>query len=136
MKPFEYLSHTADAEFRAYGHTIEEAFGNAAIAMCTLMADLKEVRVSGEKRISAEGIDDKALLYSFLEEIIFMIDSEGFMLTEVKSISIDGTMLVATIVGGPLSGVKTHGEVKAVTYNSMSIRKESNKYVIQVVVDM
>jgi len=33
---YEYLYHIADAKFRAFGHTMEEVFENAALAMFIL----------------------------------------------------------------------------------------------------
>ncbi len=36
-KKYEFLYHIADAKFRAYGSTMEEAFENAALAMFNVM---------------------------------------------------------------------------------------------------
>ena len=32
MERYKFLAHTADAKFQAFGETLEEAFGNAALA--------------------------------------------------------------------------------------------------------
>ena len=37
MKCFEFLEHTADAKFKAYGRNLEHAFMNAAYAMSSIM---------------------------------------------------------------------------------------------------
>ena len=43
MKKYEYLEHTADTKFRAYGETMEETFTNAALAMMNVMVDAIKV---------------------------------------------------------------------------------------------
>ena len=132
MKKFEILEHTADGKFRAYGKNLNEAFSNAAIAMFSLMTNIKKVKGKTKKKIIVEGIDLKSLLYKFLEELLFLFDSQGFLLKEVKSLKINKYKLTAEIIGDKAKNYEIFGDVKAVTYNEMKI---TNKYV-QVVVDM
>ena len=136
MDKYRFLEHTADAKFQAFGKTMEEAFGNAALAMFKVMIDPKDVKPKIEKTIKAEGQDEKSLLYNWLEELLFLLDSEGFLLNKVKEMKIKGDTLQAKVVGDNAKDYSTHGDVKAVTYNDMEIRKEKNKYTVQVVVDI
>jgi len=48
---YEYLYHIADAKFKAYGSTLEEAYENAAIAMFNIMINTSGLGTS-ESRIS------------------------------------------------------------------------------------
>lgn len=137
MKKFAFFEHTADAKFQAYGKNMEEAFGNAAEAMFTVMLDPHKVKPSVEKKLSVSGADEKSLLYNFLEELLFFVDSESFFLNKVKNIAIRGNELSATVIGDTASDkYRTHGDVKAVTYNEMEIRKDKDKVTVQVVVDI
>jgi len=137
MKPYKFLEHTADAKFKAYGKTMEEAFSNAALAMFSVMTKTEMVRPEIEKKIEVKGNDLKSLLYSFLEELLFLMDSEAFVLNNIKKIKINKKALSATAVGDVISDkYELHGEVKAVTYNEMEIKKEKGKTVVQVVVDL
>jgi SHS2 domain-containing protein len=43
---YEYLEHTADAQFIAYGQTLDEAFVNAARATFALIVDPGKVSLS------------------------------------------------------------------------------------------
>ncbi|PIZ80948.1 protein archease, partial [Candidatus Pacearchaeota archaeon CG_4_10_14_0_2_um_filter_31_10] len=73
-RKFEFLEHTADIKFRAYGSDLNEIFENSAYA-------LKEVMVGGKVKgknkkkfliinpVSLR-IDLKRLLYSFLEKFL------------------------------------------------------------------
>ena len=131
---YKFLEHKADAKFQAFGKTLEEAFSNAALAMFSLMTDIKKVKGKIEKKFNVKGYDKKALLYNFLEELLFLLDSEGFLLYKIKKIKIVNNKLEAVVVGDKVSNYETHGEVKAVTYNEMEIKEKP--YMVQVVVDM
>ncbi len=71
-----------------------------------------------------------------------MLDSENFLLAKIKRIKIISKKgkyeLNAEVSGDKASAYKFFGEVKAVTYNSMFIKKDkkTKRFIIQVVVDM
>jgi len=137
MERFKFLEHTADAKMQAFGKNLEEAFANAALGMFSLMFEPEKVKGKTDKAISVEGNDKKAMLYNWLEELLFLMDSENFVLHEVKSIKIKGKWVDATVSGDVISEkYPSHGEVKAVTYNEMDIKEEPGKAVVQVVFDL
>ena len=137
MEKYKFLEHTADAKFQAFGNTLEEAFSNAALAMFSVMTEPEKIKPKLEREISTDGKDQKALLYNWLEELLYLVDTEGFLLNSVKKLSIKGRILEAVVVGDLVSNkYKTHDHVKAVTYNEMEIKKEKDKVVVQVVVDI
>lgn len=137
MKPYEFLPHTADAKFRAYGKTLEEAFTNAAYAMADVITDHRKIKPTAEKTISVESENKEALLYDFLEQFLILLDSEGFLLNKIKELKIKNNKLTAKITGDTNPKkyeIKTH--IKAVTYQEMFIKKEKGVYMIQVIVDI
>jgi SHS2 domain-containing protein len=141
MEKFTFLEHTADAKFQAFGKTCEEAFSNAALAMFSIMTDTNKIKNKIKKSIEVKGKDKQELLYNFLEEILFFLDTDGFLLNKVSKINIKESKkqydLTATIEGDTHSDkYDVHGEVKAVTYNQMFVKKEGNKCIVQVVVDL
>ncbi|MFH1209434.1 MAG: archease [archaeon] len=134
---YKFLEHTADAKFQAFGKTIEEKFSNAALAMFSIMVDTAKVKAKIEKKVSIEGRDEKSLLYNFLEELLFLLDTEHFLLNKVKLIKIfkdkNKNRLDAIFTGdNEIKKYQLLGEVKAVTYNDMDINPEY----VQVVVDL
>ncbi len=135
MNKFEYLEHTADIKFRAYGKDLEEVFSNSALAMTNAMFDSK-IKESISKKVSVKGKDNERLLFEFLEELLLLLDSEDFILSSVKSIKIKDGSLEAEFIGDKASNYNIHIIVKAITYNEMFVKKEKDKYVTQVVVDV
>ena len=79
---YEYLSHTADTKFKAYGKTLEEAFAKAALALTNVMVDSTKIQKKITKKIVARGDDLESLLYDFLEQFLIFLDSENFFLAD------------------------------------------------------
>lgn len=132
---YKYLEHTADIKFKAYGRSLEEVFSNSALAMTNSMFDGK-VKGKVSKKVKVKGKDNERMLFEFLEELLFLLDSEDFILSKVKSIKIKDGELEAEFVGDKASDYDIHIIVKAITYNEMFVKKEKDKYVAQVVLDV
>lgn len=140
MKKYEFLAHTADAKFRAFGRTLEEAFSNAALATASLMWDWQKVEKRTKRKVKVKGKDLKQLLCGFLEEIIYLLESEMFLLSSVRKIKIEKKQnqynLEAFFEGDKFSDMyEIFGDVKAITYNEMKI-KANRPVTLQVVVDV
>jgi SHS2 domain-containing protein len=137
---YKFLEHTADAKFQAYGKSLEEAFSNAGLAMFSVMVDSDQVKPAFDEEINVEGEDLKALLYNFLEELLFIYDTKGFILKEIKTIHVSKTekYTLAAVASGDLhlDQYVITGEVKAVTYSEMNITEENGVFTVQVVVDL
>jgi len=133
---YKFFDHTADAKFQAYGKSLDEAFSNAAVAMFSAMLDTEKVKPKMHEEISVEGKDNKQLLYSFLEELLFLLDTKGFVLHDVMELNISGDKLTATLAGDTADKYEIAGDVKAVTYNEMEITEKDGEFIVQVVVDM
>ncbi len=137
MKQYEFLPHTADTKIRAYGKTLEKAFENTAYAMADVITDHTKIKPDVEKTIKVSSENKEALLYDFLEQFLILLDSEGFILNKVKEMKIEDNKLSARIIGDDKPenyDIKTH--IKAVTYQEMFIKKEKDKFVIQVIFDI
>lgn len=133
---FKFLPHTADVKFQAFGKSLNEAFENASLAMFNTMYDGK-VKSVIKKKIGVKGKDLESLLYNFLEELLFLLDSQNFFLSKIK-VKIDEKKLElkAALSGDKAGNYKINLDVKAVTYNQMYVKKHNNKYIVQVVLDV
>ena len=135
MQKFKFLEHTADIKFQAFGSSLEEVFKNSALAMFNSLNDGK-IKETIKKKIKIQGNDNENLLYNFLEELLFLFDSEGFFLAKVKNLKIKENQLSAEIIGDKAENYKIENHIKAVTYNEMFVKKEKNKWIAQVVLDV
>lgn len=134
---FRFLEHTADIKFQAFGKTFEEVFENSALAMFNT---IYRGKVSNRKKlkISVKGKDSESLLYNFLEEFLFLFDSENFLPSKIKKIKIDkrNFKLEAEVLGDGSENYEISEQIKAVTYNEMFVCEKKGKWISQVVLDI
>lgn len=133
---FVFLEHTADVKFQAFGKNVEEMFGNSALALKKTICELK-IKEGEEKKIEVKGKDFESLLYNFLEEFLYLLDAEDFLLSRIKDIKLRGFNLKAVVVGDKAHNYKFTNNVKAVTYSDMFVKKdEAGNWLSQVVLDV
>ena len=133
---YKFLEHTADVKFRAEGSSLEEMFVAAAEAMNeTIRGDIK-ILESEERSFEVEGKDGVGLLYNFLEEFLFLLDAEDYLMARIKSIDISDNKLKCVVVGDAAENYKFTNDVKAVTYSDMFVREENGKFTCEVVLDV
>ena len=135
---YKFLEHTADVKFQAKGNTLEPAFISAAGALNETIYGKTKILSQKQKIIKIKGIDLQNLLYNFLEEFLYLLDAEDFLISKIKEIKINKNtlMLKATLLGDKASNYKFTNDVKAITYNSMFVKKQKEEYILQVVLDV
>jgi SHS2 domain-containing protein len=141
MKRFEWVEHPSDIGFRAYGRDLAEAFENAALALFEIMVDTSKIEPREEVKIELDAEDEGALLYDWLDRLIYFHDSKNMVMSKFKakiSRTKDGFRLSAQAWGERFDP-KKHPErtaVKAMTYHMMEIKQEKNRCSVQAVVDI
>jgi SHS2 domain-containing protein len=136
MKNIKFLEHTADIKFQAFGENLEKAFENAALALTKSMYGGK-VKAKKKATFNVKGQDLESLLYSFLEEFLFLFEAKGLIASKIKvKISKDKKSLSAEILGDNSKNYKIETHIKAITYNEMFVKQEKGKWVCQVVLDI
>lgn len=132
---FKFLEHTADIKFLAFGKNKEEAFENSALALKEVICGKIKIKENKEKKIKVKGKDFESLLYVFLEEILFLLEAEKFVISKAK-VKIKGEKIEAIIFGDDAKDYHFTNKVKAITYNEMAVMKEEGKWKIQAVIDV
>ncbi|WP_342306038.1 archease [Methanolobus sp. ZRKC5] len=140
-KDYEYLEHTADARFRAYGKSLEKAFENAALAMLNVMVDTSSISNNSSVDVELSSPDLDSLLFDWLSEILFVfeVDEMVFGRVKVNELNVsDGECSMSATLYGEAMDLSVHvfdTEVKAATYNEMKIEKTDEGWMIQATVD-
>jgi SHS2 domain-containing protein len=136
MKEYEFLEHTADVKFRAFGKNLEEVFENSAKALVKTICEEK-INKKRIRKMELGAKDLEGLLYEFLEEILFLIETKGIIFAGVKRIKIDKKFrLIGEFYFDENENYEIHLDVKAITYNEMFVKKEKGKWISQVVLDV
>ncbi len=138
-KKFEFLEHTADLKFIAYGETLASCFENSALAMFSAIVDLDSIIIE-EHDIDLEAEELEILLHDWLSELLFLFTTEEFLPKKFNvSIKKNKNYELHAIVSGEKFDNKKHrikAEVKAVTYHEMVVEKKGDMWTAQVVCDI
>lgn len=125
---YRYLEHVTDAFIEVTEDSLDEAFASAGAAVVDTVVDIKSVEEKTEKNITANGNDLNNLLYNWLEEIIILTITEGFV---AKRFSVKVTKngkykIIATLFGEEINFKKHHFkvEIKSPTLHLMEIKQE------------
>ena len=137
---FKFLPHTADVKILVEEKTLNKAFSTAAMALKEVMAEKIVAAPKIKREIKVKGKDREYLLYSFLEEFLYLLDARNFLLSKAPVVKItktkDGFSLEAKITGDNAKKDTFTNKVKAVTYNDMLIEEKKGKIRIIFVLDV
>jgi SHS2 domain-containing protein len=136
MVKYKYLEHTADAKFRAYGKNFEEAISNAVTAMFGMLTDIEKVKPKIKRKIEIKAENMKSLVYDFLDELLFLLDTEGIIFTHLENVEFKEFSIKATAVGDSYKNYDISGNIKSMTYNDMVVEDKNGRFIIQCVVDI
>jgi SHS2 domain-containing protein len=138
-KSFEIIDHTADIGIVAYGSDIKELFSNAALALVSLVTDIEGVREDFEREVKIESQDEGGLLVDWLNELIYLLDTEHTVFRRFDITSLAPGCLEATCYGEAIDPQRhtMRMEVKAATYHMLKIdMDEDNGYRVRVILDV
>jgi SHS2 domain-containing protein len=132
--PIEEIEHTADWALRIRAETLEELFAQAAKGMFALIgqADLDANPI--QRPITLGAPDLETLLVTWLEELLYVLETEGLMLSICELRILSDTQLLATIGLQPVK--EQLKEIKAVTYHQLDIMQDSEGYQVTIVFDV
>ncbi|MGD0233193.1 MAG: archease [Syntrophorhabdales bacterium] len=142
--PYQYRDDiaTADVAFEAWGTSVEEVFISAADATMNVMVeDLGTIGRSLELPIELEHDQLDLLLFSFLNELIFLKDARQLLL-RVESLSIksaNSKFILKGVVYGEGIDAQKHPlrvDVKAVTLHRFSLQQTDAGWEAFVILDI
>lgn len=119
---YELLEHTADVGVRSWGPTPEAAFEQAAWALVDLL-DIRGEGVGGARRISASSGDVPGLLVDFLNELIFLHETEEVAVSGIRVVRLTDDSLEAEVETVPLARPLGGTVVKAATYHQVRVAR-------------
>jgi len=136
MKRYQLIEHTADMGLVAYGRTLAEAFANAAYGLFSIIAELKTVKETESRRLEISEDDPEALLFEWLNRLIYLFDVDMILFKRFDIIDFDGHRLTATCYGEKYdpSRHKLKRGVKAATYHLLEADREKNQ--VRVIFDV
>ena len=136
-KDFEIVDHTADVGITAYGANMKQAFTNAAKGLSSLITEPDDIEEVLHRDIEVTATDEESLLVEWLNELIYLFDTEYIIFKRFDITELNNKQLKARSYGEKIdkSKHKLKAGVKAATYHMLKVNK-CNGYQVQVLFDI
>jgi SHS2 domain-containing protein len=134
---YETFEHEADIGIRGFGQTTAEAFENSAVALYSVMVDIRAVEANEKISVTVSAPDRELLLIEWLNALLSLSDIEHMVFSKFN-VKIEGASLTGTAWGEPLDRErhKPNVEIKAATYYMLKVMEADGRSVAQCVVDV
>ncbi|GHO42892.1 protein archease [Ktedonospora formicarum] len=137
--PYEVFEHTADIGLHAYGRDLPELFIHAAQGMESLMVSPEQVQLATTQEIGVEAHDHLSLLIAWLDELIFLFDTQFFLPRTFEMLDFSETHLRARATGEAYDAQRHEmsSAIKAVTWHEAAITRDDNsRYQARIIFDI
>lgn len=141
MVDFEFVPHTADIAIRVRGRDLPALLRSAALGVAAAALGLESQephRVPGAlpRTLESEGApDDEGLLVTFLNEVIFLAETNAEVYTDVEVLGCSQEAGVRALVYPDPALAATHA-VKAATYYDLRVEQVDDGLMATVVLDV
>ncbi len=138
--PYKFLPHTADAMFEVKAKDVEKVFIDSAKALNAIQVRLNTLKKRIKKEIILKNDSLEFLLYDFLEELVFLKDTEQLLFKDfkVKIKKNEKYELFAECYGDKINPNQQEllCDVKAITLENFKLWREKNFWKATVIVDI
>jgi len=135
---FEFVDHSGDLGVRVFGETLPGLFQQAAEALAFIITDTEKIRIKETRKILLEAKTDEELLITWLNELVYLFDTEGLLFKAFQVLSVHDQHLEALAQGEIyVEGrhpIKT--AVKAATYHQLKILHHQGVWTALVIFDL
>ena len=145
---YDYFDVTADIGFYAYGNSLDEAYENAGLAMFNVITDISKVKKDESREFEIVSEDLVSLLYDYLEELLFLQDTEFLFFSDFKvniekivddeSSNLENYKLTCFACGEEIDW-NVHSpksEVKAITFHKMCVKEDDGVFKLRAILDL
>lgn len=140
MGRVEVFDHTADLGLRIEADDLNDVFRTAAEGLFDVVtADRSTIEPRDAEAVELASDSSERLLVDWLNELIFRVETRHALYARFDvSVAPDGLSLKALIAGEPIDHnrhVLDH-EVKAATYHGLVLKREGDRWLAEVIVDI
>lgn len=134
LPPWEEIEHTADWALRVRGRDLAALFENAARGMLSLMGGEIEEGEPYRRTITLQAPDRIVLLVDWLNELLYVMESDEVLLDEITIGRLTNTTLEAEVRGGRSRNPRR--QIKAASYHNLTIQDVPAGYETVIVFDV
>lgn len=127
------FEHTADWGLEVWAPDLSGLLEEAARGMFGLMGVVVSREDRCHRQLQISGDDHEQLLVSFLEELLFISESEDLAFDEFR-LNLIGDSLVARLEGGSI--ISRDKQIKAVTFHNLVIEEDERGLATRIIFDV
>ena len=124
---YKVLDHATDAFIEVTASSLTEAFKVAGDSVVDTILDNSKIEEKKERNIVVKGKDLNYLLYNWLEDLIYLIITEGFAIKKLNiTVEKNEEYAISAQIFGEDIDIKKHGfkvEIKSPTFHEMDIQQ-------------
>jgi len=138
QRAYEVFDHTADVGIHVFGTTLPELFTHAAQGMESLMVAPEQIQKYVTREITVEGHDVVSLLIAWLNELVFLFDTEYLLFCAFEIDAFTETSLHGRAFGEPYDAQRhdLSSAIKAVTWHEASVEPTNDGYRASIIFDI
>jgi protein archease len=130
QRSYEVFERSADIGLHACGRTLAELFVNVAPGVESLVVSPEQVRAVTGRPVTVEGHDEVSLLIEWLNDLIFLLDTEYLFFCDFAIDTISATRLTARVVGESYDAHchELSSAIKAATWHEAVVNVRAEGY--------
>jgi SHS2 domain-containing protein len=134
---FQFIDHTADVGIQVSAPSLEGLFETAGLAFTELVTSADSLDCRTERRFKLQEDDIEILLVSWLQELLYLLDTEGLIFGRFQVKLQDSSLEAAAwgdVFDPDVHEMRT--EIKAITYHQLEVVKSEDGWQAQVIFDI
>jgi SHS2 domain-containing protein len=138
---YRVIDHTADLGIEIEADSVDELFGEAALALADCVTEVAAIEARGRRELQVVSNDLESLLVDWLSELLFVFETKGELYSAADaevSRTERGWRVVASVRGEVFDGERhlLKVPVKAVTYHGLEVVEHEGEWRARVILDI
>jgi SHS2 domain-containing protein len=138
MQKYRDFDHTGDLGVEVFGDSLPALFRHAGEALVNIITDADTIRIRESKAITVQAEGLEQLMVRWLNELLFLFESEGLLFKRFVVDAVDSDHLAVTAHGEfydmDRHPIKT--TVKGATYHQLEVVQEADRWRAAIIFDL
>jgi SHS2 domain-containing protein len=130
----EFVDHTGELELLVSDATLEGLYAEAVRGLAREVAEEEPAGGEEERALELHSSGPDTLLADLLNEVVFLMETEGFLPSRLVVHEVAGGRLRGTLAGR--AGLDVRPLVKAATYHDLRVWREGGLWRARVILDV
>jgi SHS2 domain-containing protein len=137
-RKFRFIDHTGDMGIQVYGESLSLLFQHAAEGLSHIITAPEKIREKESRPISLRADAIEELLVNWLNELIFLFETDGFLFRRFEVLDL-GEYFIEALAFGEILEEGHHSilrTVKATTYHQLHVTRGKAGWEARIIFDL